>query len=197
MSFGLEVKNKNLWDNTQEALNQPLENKNNNENYNFLQALNQSCNDNTIDNHPSSYLKDLSSEFSEQNNPILKKMVFIVEKSSNSQIKKEMCFNCNIENCKKRYNQKWLLERHLICHLTGFKKFKCLFLDCPKIYKSKENMIFHYKNVHLKMKPFKCNFCEVAFSHRNGKIYHERRNHQDKLPFKCFYEGKSNFFVSD
>ena len=48
------------------------------------------------------------------------------------------------------------------------KLFSCNFEECEKVYKSKENLILHHKNIHLKEKPYSCNFCESHFSHRNG-----------------------------
>lgn len=49
------------------------------------------------------------------------------------------------------------------------KSFPCSFFGCNKIYKSKENLILHFKNIHLKQKPYSCRFCKSLFSHRNGK----------------------------
>lgn len=56
---------------------------------------------------------------------------------------------------------------------------------CMKIYKSKENTLLHYKNVHLKEKPYICSYCNVGFSHRNGKLYHERKFHTKYFPYEC------------
>jgi hypothetical protein len=67
--------------------------------------------------------------------------------------------------------------------------FYCPFTSCTKVYKSKENLTLHYKNIHLKQKPYSCKFCEAVFSHRNGKTYHERRFHTKVFPHKCDYEG--------
>lgn len=50
------------------------------------------------------------------------------------------------------------------------KLFKCSYAGCAKAYKSKENMILHMKNIHLKEKPYTCKFCNVSFSHRNGNL---------------------------
>lgn len=48
------------------------------------------------------------------------------------------------------------------------KKFTCKIENCKKSYKSKENLILHYKNIHLKEKPYSCQYCPATFSHRNG-----------------------------
>jgi uncharacterized Zn-finger protein len=72
------------------------------------------------------------------------------------------------------------------------KIYKCHYTGCIKVYKSKENMTLHYKNIHLKLKPYKCRFCDCTFSHRNGnfktylgRTYHERKLHTKYLPYKC------------
>lgn len=51
----------------------------------------------------------------------------------------------------------------------GNKNFACTFENCGKVYKSKENLTLHYKNIHLKEKPYSCSYCGSLFSHRNGK----------------------------
>jgi hypothetical protein len=44
----------------------------------------------------------------------------------------------------------------------------CHFFPCMKAFKSRENLDLHILNIHLKMKPFECDYCEKKFSHRNG-----------------------------
>lgn len=46
------------------------------------------------------------------------------------------------------------------------KSFACT--ECFKVYKSKENLTLHFKNIHLKQKPYSCKYCSAVFSHRNG-----------------------------
>jgi hypothetical protein len=81
-------------------------------------------------------------------------------------------FICGFENCGKRFEYKWILERHTNSHFC-FKLFKCEYEDCDKAYKSKENLNLHIKNKHLNMKPYQCSFCQLLFSHRNGKYCYE------------------------
>ena len=64
--------------------------------------------------------------------------------------------------------------------------------ECYKVYNSKENMLLHYKNIHLKQKPYQCSYCSAGFSHRNGKIYHERKFHTKVFPYVCPYIDKCN-----
>lgn len=68
-------------------------------------------------------------------------------------------------------------------------KFRCHYDGCLKKYRSKENLVFHIKNIHLNIKPFQCSFCHLKFSHRNGKIYHERKQHTDDLRYECTVES--------
>ena len=51
------------------------------------------------------------------------------------------------------------------------KLFVCEYQNCDKQYKAKENLSLHIKNIHLKIKPYKCRFCALNFSHRNGNFF--------------------------
>ena len=66
----------------------------------------------------------------------------------------------------------------------------CHFYPCMKKFTSRENLDIHISNIHLKQKPFECNYCEFKFSHLSGRIYHERTQHLKYLPFVCKYESK-------
>lgn len=48
------------------------------------------------------------------------------------------------------------------------KKYNCIHENCSKIFKTKENLNLHIKNIHLKIKPYSCAYCPAVFSHRNG-----------------------------
>jgi len=41
--------------------------------------------------------------------------------------------------------------------------FPCTYDKCIKIYKSKENLVLHVKNIHLKEKPYQCRYCSAVF----------------------------------
>jgi hypothetical protein len=93
------------------------------------------------------------------------------EESSTPQLlkkKKDKTFICNYDGCGKTFDYKWILERHMNSHFC-FKLFKCEHEGCEKAYKSKENLNLHIKNKHLNIKPYQCQFCNLQFSHRNGK----------------------------
>ncbi len=82
----------------------------------------------------------------------------------------EKIFTCDFENCKKSFKFKWILDRHYLSH-KSVKLYKCTYRGCIKSYKSKENLTLHFKNIHLKEKPYSCRFCPSVFSHRNGKLF--------------------------
>lgn len=68
--------------------------------------------------------------------------------------------------------------------------FHCNFPNCKKLYKTKENLQLHHKNIHLNQKPYNCVYCDKKFSHRTGRAYHERKFHTKIFPYKCAFEGK-------
>jgi len=87
--------------------------------------------------------------------------------NTNFESKEEKGFCCGFEGCDKKFEYKWILDRHANSHI-GFKMFSCEFVGCEKAYKSKENLNLHMKNKHLGVKPYSCKYCEARFSHRNG-----------------------------
>ncbi len=91
-----------------------------------------------------------------------------IDQVENHQEKMKL-FVCNYEECKKSFNHKWILDRHLLTHKST-KMFKCEYERCVKSYKSKENLTLHIKNIHLNQKPYSCKYCPSLFSHRNGKL---------------------------
>jgi hypothetical protein len=93
--------------------------------------------------------------------------------------------NITTKKHNKKINGDKLIYSHKINDI-----YKCTYENCYKGYKSKENLTLHIKNIHLKQKPYQCNFCTSVFSHRNGKTYHERKFHTQILPHKCVFEGK-------
>jgi uncharacterized Zn-finger protein len=79
-------------------------------------------------------------------------------------------FICAFEGCGKRFDYKWILDRHINSHFC-FKLHKCDYLGCEKAYKSKENLNLHIRNKHLGEKPYQCRYCISRFSHRNGILF--------------------------
>lgn len=57
------------------------------------------------------------------------------------------------------------------------RKWNCTYKGCSKVYCSKENLKLHIQNIHLNLKPYPCYYCNLRFSHRNGRIYHQKKKH--------------------
>jgi len=95
--------------------------------------------------------------------------------------------NDNNELIKKRKKKKKNKKKEKII-------YNCV---CGKQYNSKENYNLHYQNIHLKIKPYKCNYCEISFSHRNGKNYHERKYHTFIFPYVCKVKSCNKKFASN
>lgn len=89
--------------------------------------------------------------------------------SNNSNNKTHKSFICAFEGCGKRFDYKWILDRHVNSHFC-FKLHKCDYAGCEKAYKSRENLILHIRNKHIGEKPYQCRYCISRFSHRNGII---------------------------
>lgn len=95
-------------------------------------------------------------------------------------------------------------ENHFIQHEVFFelnsanqkyrKQHNCIYDNCKKAYRSKENLNLHIKNFHFKEKPYQCLYCPARFSHRNGRIYHERKNHTSYLPYTCSFNNCDQSF---
>jgi len=102
---------------------------------------------------------------------------------------------CPHVECGMTFRHKWIYERHMSSH-SSFKFFKCQEVGCNKSYKSKENLNLHIKNIHEKVKPYQCSYCELKFSHRNGKTYHERKFHNNYLPHVCTFDNCSKSYAS-
>ncbi len=101
--------------------------------------------------------------------------------SSNMNNSKYLCY---YSDCYKEYKTKYNLRRHILSH-HGEVFYKCWYEGCDKRYKIKENLDLHNKNFHIKEKPFKCEYCQKNFSHRNGKLFHEKKKHLNILKCKC------------
>lgn len=83
---------------------------------------------------------------------------------------------CDYEGCGMAFRHLWIFQKHLSSHSTC-KFFRCPEPGCRKLYKSKENLNLHTKNIHEGIKPYQCRFCSDRFSHRNGKLkFKDRKN---------------------
>jgi hypothetical protein len=128
-----------------------------------------------------------------RNNSIDSKFYFM---NSNQKIINEKT-NEKTENVKNK-NQNNINEgiefKTIIKNMEKF--YLCNYKGCSNLYRSKENLVLHYKNKHLKEKPYRCSFCKATFSHRNGKTYHERKVHTLIFPHKCSFLNCDMKFAS-
>ena len=87
-------------------------------------------------------------------------------------------------------------NQFIIIKHNSKKIFCCKYPNCNCIYRSKENLVLHFRNKHLMEKPYHCKYCGACFSHRNGKTYHERKKHTKIFPHKCLFQNCQMKFAS-
>ena len=133
-----------------------------------------SFNSNDINNNNKPKERKIENVLNDKKN--INKKPEIKNKSSPSSINEGIKFKTMIKNMEKFY--------------------MCNYKDCQNLYRSKENLVLHYKNKHLKEKPYHCSFCKATFSHRNGKTYHERKAHTLIFPHKCTFQNCDMKFAS-
>lgn len=75
--------------------------------------------------------------------------------------------------CHRGQKSKEELEEHIKNH--DYKRLQCI--SCGKLFSRNSNLTDHYNAVHLKLRPFKCQYCELTFSDRKSRRMHERKYH--------------------
>lgn len=122
------------------------------------------CNDSMLDSLPNSLLNIFHNDsFSSCNTQTISCY------SESFQINSNLTMNDETEksfySADNRNETKFIISKALSTKKA--KSFTCT--ECKKVYKSKENLTLHHKNIHLKLKPYNCQYCIAVFSHRNGK----------------------------
>lgn len=75
------------------------------------------------------------------------------------------------------------MKRHKLVHHSDEKPFKCDFPDCNAAF-SDSRILSDHQNIHLKLKPYKCEFCSEAFrSGANLRLHRVR--HTDPNRYRC------------
>ncbi|XP_065365027.1 zinc finger protein 652-like [Calliphora vicina] len=82
--------------------------------------------------------------------------------------------------CKRSQKTAKDLEEHLRSH--DDKRLQCP--SCGKLFLRSSHLKDHYNAVHLKLRPFKCEFCELAFGDRKTRRVHEKSHTEDR-PMTC------------
>lgn len=79
--------------------------------------------------------------------------------------------------CKRGQKSQEELEAHIKNHEDN--RLQCP--SCGKLFTRRPNLNEHYNAVHLKLKPYKCQYCDQCFGDRKSRRTHEKR-HQKKDP---------------
>ena len=85
-----------------------------------------------------------------------------------------------------------LMKRHLQVHHSDYRPFRCEEPGCKTSFFDATKFNDH-KNIHLKIKPYVCEFCQESFHYASNWRQHKLR-HTDPDRFKC--EICSHCFVS-
>lgn len=102
-------------------------------------------------------------------------------------VKKELAPTYFCDFCQKSFQLQSLLKRHILIHIEEEKatrKHKCD--KCEASFKRPEHLRLHINSVHLKFKPYKCEFpdCERSFAQIGDRNVH-MKIHSDDKPHVC------------
>lgn len=86
-------------------------------------------------------------------------------------------FKCN--QCPRKFKRKDQLKVHKVCHYN--KGFHCK--ECKQIMSTRSALKRHIENVHLKLKPFQCRYCQRPFAKKAHLISHEEIH--SRTPATC------------
>ena len=93
--------------------------------------------------------------------------------------------------CGKNFTSRAQLNRHLgeVHEDEGARKLQCKV--CDKYLGSKENMVIH-RNMHMDIKPFKCNFCERSYRSPGNMKTHRKEAHAEEWKAEQAKRGPKN-----
>ena len=90
-------------------------------------------------------------------------------------------YTCTFHDCKYSFNSKGNLKSHLQVH-SGEKSEICD--TCGKGFATKQALTIHQTS-HLEARPYKCKYCEKAFSHVSYRKDHERIHTKNDVSLTC------------
>lgn len=74
------------------------------------------------------------------------------------------------------------------------KVYACHDPSCNTRFSAKCNLSKHYRSVHMKVRPYRCQNCTSTFSERNKLIKHQDTVHGGARPFSCTEPGCQKMF---
>ncbi|XP_065366542.1 zinc finger protein 709-like [Calliphora vicina] len=80
--------------------------------------------------------------------------------------------------CKRSQKSEKDLEDHVKSHDDN--RLQCP--SCGNLFRRNSQLKDHYNAVHLKLRPYKCEFCELGFGDRKTRRMHERKYHPKERP---------------
>ncbi|XP_054086725.1 zinc finger protein 726 isoform X2 [Zeugodacus cucurbitae] len=90
----------------------------------------------------------------------------------------ETKYECNV--CGRRMAKKFMLVQHMLVHSND--KMPCE--HCGRLFIRKFELEAHVKAVHMKLKPFECQYCSECFASRKTLRHHEYI-HTGEKPYVC------------
>ncbi|XP_037938463.1 zinc finger protein 724-like [Teleopsis dalmanni] len=96
----------------------------------------------------------------------------------------DMKYECNV--CGRRMAKKFMLVQHMLVHST--EKMPCE--HCGKQFIRKFELEAHIRAVHMKLKPFECQYCSECFASRKTLRHHEYI-HTGEKPYVCDICGQA------